>query len=83
MVKLPDGKQVYFRFYDPRVLRVYLPTCTVEEMRTFFGPIKCFLTEGDKPEAALRFAPGVQGVEQTVGPLAPKPGSGPTDAIVA
>ena len=27
-VQLPDGKQVYFRFYDPRVLRVFLPTCT-------------------------------------------------------
>ena len=26
-VQLPDGKQVYFRYYDPRVLRVFLPTC--------------------------------------------------------
>src|SRR5262245_37162585 len=27
MVQLPDGKTVYFRFYDPRVLGSYLPTC--------------------------------------------------------
>jgi hypothetical protein len=83
MVKLPEGKQVYFRFYDPRVLRVYLPTCTADETRTFFGPIKCFLVEGDKPEAALRFAPGAQGVEQAVGLLASKPGRGPTGTLVA
>jgi hypothetical protein len=76
MVKLPDGKQVYFRFYDPRVLRVYLPTCTADETRTFFGPIKCFLMEGEKPEAALRFAPGARGVQQAVGSLAPKGESG-------
>ncbi len=36
-VKLPDGKQVYFRFYDPRVLRTYLPTCTPEETNQFFN----------------------------------------------
>jgi hypothetical protein len=83
MVKLPDGKQVYFRFYDPRVLRVYLPTCNAEETRTFFGPIKCFLTEGDKREVVLRFTPGTQGVQQAVGSLAPKPGSSPTGTLVA
>ena len=37
MVKMPDGAQAYFRFYDPRVLRVYLPTCLPEEAAQFFG----------------------------------------------
>src|SRR5207237_435347 len=27
MVNDPEGKQTYFRYYDPRVLRVFLPTC--------------------------------------------------------
>jgi Domain of unknown function (DUF4123)/Inner membrane component of T3SS, cytoplasmic domain len=54
-VQLPDGKQVYFRYYDPRVLRVYLPTCNADETKQFFGPIKCYLTEDEKPETLLRF----------------------------
>jgi hypothetical protein len=72
MVELPEGKKVYFRFYDPRVLRVYLPTCTAEETRTFFGPLKFLLTEGEKPEDAWCFAPGARGVQKTVAPLSPK-----------
>lgn len=55
MARLPDGKLVYFRFYDPRVLRVYLPTCTPEELKYFFGPISRFLLEDEDGEAALTF----------------------------
>jgi hypothetical protein len=54
-VKLPDAKEVYFRYYDPRVLRVYLPTCTRDEWRAFAGPITSYFVEGDKPEVLLRF----------------------------
>ena len=43
--QLPDGRNVYFRFYDPRVLRVYLPTCTPDEMVKIFGPVERFLLE--------------------------------------
>jgi len=31
-------RPLYFRFYDPRVLAAYLPTCTDEEKQQFFGP---------------------------------------------
>ena len=34
-----DG-HLYFRFYDPRVLREFLPTCTAAQREEFFGPIK-------------------------------------------
>jgi len=44
-VQLPDGRNVYFRFYDPRVLRVYLPTCTEDEAEKLFGPVDRFLME--------------------------------------
>ena len=50
-----DGKPLYFRYYDPRVLRAYLPTCNAEELQTMFGPVECFLLEGENPAAALRF----------------------------
>jgi len=41
------GRYMVFRYYDPRVLRVYLPTCTTDEIRTLYGPIKSFYMEDD------------------------------------
>ncbi len=63
-VKLPDGKQVYFRYYDPRVLRLFLPTCLPEEISQFFGPVKQFLMESENPSLALHFSPGVKCVNK-------------------
>jgi pSer/pThr/pTyr-binding forkhead associated (FHA) protein len=45
-------KDMYFRFYDPRVLRVFLPTCTPDELSDFFGPIASFLIEAAEPAHA-------------------------------
>ena len=55
-VQLPDGKQVYFRYYDPRVLRVFLPTCNPDETNRFFGPIQVLSRRGRETRglAALR-----------------------------
>jgi hypothetical protein len=49
------GRQLLFRYYDPRVLRVYLPTCTVTELEVVFGPVASFLVEDDDGRA-LRFS---------------------------
>lgn len=35
-----QGRKLSFRFYDPRVLSVYLPTCTREERHAVFGPVR-------------------------------------------
>jgi hypothetical protein len=70
-VQLPDGKQVYFRFYDPRVLRVFLPTCTVDETNQFFGPIKHYLMEDEKPDKLLQFVNTDQGAEKKMITLLP------------
>ena len=50
-----EGKKekVLFRFYDPRVLRGFLPTCTPQEVLEFFGPIRRFLLEADHREEIL------------------------------
>ena len=56
LVKLPDGRQVYFRYYDPRVLRTYLPTCTSSEVREFLGPIALYIAEGTEDDQVLEFA---------------------------
>ena len=71
MVKLPDGKQVSFRYYDPRVLRIFLPTCTADEIGQFFGPVKQFLIESEDPKLALRFTRGAKGADKKELPLAP------------
>jgi hypothetical protein len=34
--------RMYFRFYDPRVLQTFLPTCSPEQRQQFFGPILRF-----------------------------------------
>jgi hypothetical protein len=49
------GNRLVFRYYDPRVLRVYLPTCTASELRRVFGPIECFWMESGDPEELFKF----------------------------
>jgi hypothetical protein len=56
MVYNPDGKLVYFRYYDPRVLRVYLPTCNTEEIMLVFGSISSYVIEDEEPARLLRFS---------------------------
>jgi hypothetical protein len=48
------GQMYYFRFYDPKVLRVFLPTCTPRQRQDFFGEVRCFFAEGEGGEL-LRF----------------------------
>jgi hypothetical protein len=78
MVNMPDGNQVYFRFYDPRVLRIYLPTCTPEEIAYFFGPVSRFAIENEEPETLLEFVRRQTGMQSNVIQLAPpeKPAGG-------
>lgn len=49
------GRRLLFRYYDPRVLRVYLPTCNAGELTTVYGPIDRFWTESASAEALLEF----------------------------
>ncbi len=47
MVKNPEGQTLYFRYYDPRVFSVYLPTANAEECETIFGPVTAFYCESE------------------------------------
>jgi hypothetical protein len=49
LARTEAGRKLLFRYYDPRVLRIYLPTCTPAELATFFGPISAFAAPGEKP----------------------------------
>jgi hypothetical protein len=55
-VKNWRGQSLVFRYYDPRILRVYLPTCTTDELQTVFGPVQHFWTENDDADALVRFS---------------------------
>ena len=58
-----QGTMFYFRFYDPRVIRTYLPTCTAKECRQFFGPVRSYLVEGEAPGTMLRYRAGQSAVQ--------------------
>jgi hypothetical protein len=47
------GRRLLFRYYDPRVLRAYLPTCQADELRQVFGPVKRFLAEGEDGQSLV------------------------------
>lgn len=55
MVYDEAGKPLYFRYYDPRVWRTYLPTCNAEELAAVFGPVACYVLEDVEPNVLLRF----------------------------
>ncbi len=55
-VRDEEGRVLYFRFYDPRVLAKFLPTCTSKELINFFGQIESFMTETEKQEIAECFS---------------------------
>ena len=56
MVKTEDGEELYFRFYDPRVLRIFLPTCDREQLKEFFGPVDYYICEDEDPGFGIVFS---------------------------
>jgi hypothetical protein len=55
-----EGKSLLFRYYDPRVLRVYLPTCNSDEINTVFGPVSSYVLEDEDASVLLQFS-GING----------------------
>jgi hypothetical protein len=56
LVKDTGGRRLVFRYYDPRVLRKYLPTCFPAELEEMFGPIERFWMEAEEPSTMLSFS---------------------------
>lgn len=44
-VRTADQRLVMFRFYDPRVLAVFLPTCSERQYRALLGPTRRLIVE--------------------------------------
>jgi hypothetical protein len=62
-VRDPRGAKLLFRFYDPRVLRVFLPTCDSSELDQMYGPIKTYWAEDPSPNTLIEFRHSKKGLE--------------------
>jgi hypothetical protein len=61
-VKDESGRYLLFRYYDPRVLRAFLPTCRPAELKTIFGAsIMNFFVETEDPSLMASFELDDQG----------------------
>jgi hypothetical protein len=57
-VKELEGEELFFRFYDPRVLRIFLPSCNFQEIMQFFGAVGSYMAESEDGEKLLEFSKG-------------------------
>ena len=55
MVQGPHGGRMLFRFYDPRVLREFLPMCDAAQLREMFGPVAAYMVEAPQGDAIITF----------------------------
>jgi hypothetical protein len=51
-----EGQEYFFRFYDPRVLRAFLPTCRLGELAEFFGPVTRWIVEQERGTAYTAYS---------------------------
>ena len=54
-VQVPDGKIMLFRFYDPRVWRVYLPTCKSGDLQNWFAHVNEYRCEAPGGAGTLSY----------------------------
>ena len=77
----PAGAPLYFRFYDPRVFRTYLPSCTEKELLLWFRQIHTFYVDSEDGTALRSFTlHGQSGLQQQSIELQPAPPPAVLDA---
>ena len=54
-VRDDSERTLIFRYYDPRVLRIFLPTCQPDQLSTFFGPIHSYLVESPDGRSVIDY----------------------------
>jgi hypothetical protein len=69
MVHDETGRSLYFRYYDPRVLRRYLPTCQPNELTFFSGPVESYFIEDQDPTDARKFSFAAGSLQEDVFPV--------------
>jgi hypothetical protein len=71
--RTPDQQPLYFRLYDPRILRAFLPACEPQELSAVFGPVVSYLGESERADGFLAFSRGATGLITTQISLAEQP----------
>ncbi|MFY9510826.1 MAG: DUF4123 domain-containing protein [Rubrivivax sp.] len=55
-VKIEGGGYMLLRWYDPRVLTMFLPTCDTEQLRQMFAGVEAYVCEAEMGRAFSSFA---------------------------
>ena len=63
------GNPMMFRFYDPRVLRQFLPTCNPGEIKIFYGNVDAFFAESEDNENLVRYQIENDNLKETALPI--------------
>jgi len=58
VAELPGGQTVTFRYYDPRVMATFLPTCDQKQLDELFGPVSNYIYEGKAGAELIRATKG-------------------------
>lgn len=69
LVESESGQEYFFRYYDPRVLRTYLPTCKGKAATDFFGPVTAYFAEAETTSSIEKFCLADGAVRRTVIPF--------------
>lgn len=56
MVEDDLDRPMYFRYYDPRVMRTFLPTCNQNELDEFFGGFLDYIVESEDGTALIFYS---------------------------
>ncbi len=57
-VQADNGRNLFFRFFDPVILRDFLPMLSPSEAALFFGPVRRFVLEDEQQRPLLFNRPG-------------------------
>lgn len=61
-----DGNTSFFRYYDPRVLRIFLPTCDAEHLEIMFGAVVRYYSEGEDGNTLIQYSVRDNKLDETV-----------------
>lgn len=73
MVKDESGKPFYFRYYDPRVLRTYLPSCNKQELTFLFDKVDSYYAESEDGREIYQYSLDQGALAKKTNPLLSQP----------
>lgn len=60
--EMPDGEIVFFRFYDPRAMRVFMPAATPEQRAAMFGDtVETYFLENEAGDGIVTYEKNASG----------------------